>query len=308
MRPASSVRFEGMCDASAGVPIGDDRLLVASDEDDVLRLYSLEGGGGPIATVDLTEQLSVPDPGRESDLEASAALGDHTFWIGSHGRSRSGKKRPNRRVLIATQIMATESGCEVKVVGAHHSSRKRGLLGAMVELPTIGPVLAKAARRAPKEAGGLNIEGLAAAGGSLVIGFRNPIVDGRAIVVRLHNPTALLAGEAPELSWTSLDLGGRGVRSILERPDGSLLLIGGAFDSRPHFAAFRWSGRDEDDVEPVALELGNLRPEGLVPLRGDRLAIISDDGGEKVGKRRCKDLPRDEQAFRVAVVEVPGDD
>jgi hypothetical protein len=51
-------------------------------------------------------------------------------------------------------------------------------------------LLAQAAGQSPEAACGLNIEGLAAtAGAALLIGFRNPLDQGRALLLPLLNPS-----------------------------------------------------------------------------------------------------------------------
>ena len=45
--------------------------------------------------------------------------------------------------------------------------------------------LGEAAKKAPKEEGGLNIESLCAVGETLYIGFRNPIPNGKALIIPL---------------------------------------------------------------------------------------------------------------------------
>lgn len=64
------------------------------------------------------------------------------------------------------------------------------LLNALLAADTLAPYrLATAAQRAAEAPGGLNIEGLAATPeGTLLIGLRNPLRQGRALLVPLLNP------------------------------------------------------------------------------------------------------------------------
>jgi hypothetical protein len=90
-------RYAGTCDASAGVALDATTFAVASDEDDVLRIYGHPASGAsaaPRARVDVG-----PAPAREStesDLEASARTGRRIYWITSHARTGSGKRVPVR--------------------------------------------------------------------------------------------------------------------------------------------------------------------------------------------------------------------
>ena len=62
------------------------------------------------------------------------------------------------------------------------------------------------------------MEGLAARpdGSSLLIGLRNPVANGRAVLIPFLNPREVVNGEAkPKLGTPiTLDLGGRGIRSL----------------------------------------------------------------------------------------------
>src|SRR4051812_47274772 len=79
--------------------------------------------------------------------------------------------------------------------------------------------------------GGANIEGLAARGGNLYVGFRAPSVGGRAFVVRVAEK-AVFGPAAPELQVLRANLGqdasGRdlGIRDIAAVADGFLILAG----------------------------------------------------------------------------------
>ncbi|HYG61171.1 MAG TPA: DUF3616 domain-containing protein [Thermoanaerobaculia bacterium] len=71
-----------------------------------------------------------------------------------------------------------------------------------------------------EEPGALNIEGLAAKDGKLLIGFRGPVRGGKALVVTLENPQEVLNQGAPASFATpiELDLDGLGIRSLEHWP------------------------------------------------------------------------------------------
>lgn len=282
--------------------------MVANDEDQHLRVYDLERGGAVLEELELLSAKDCPDGDREADIEGVATLGAITWWIGSHARDGNGKKRPNRRVLIATRVALKAERLDVELLGVHHSRRTQGLLGAMLQLPTLGRTLSKAERRGPKRDGGFNIEGLAGHRGALVIGFRNPIVSGRAPIVLLHEPEVLLHEHPPplRLEGFTIDLGGRGIRSLSRNPDGDgLLVAAGAIDGADDFALYHWSGRPDDAPRRIDVDLGGLRVESLVPMPNGRLLALSDDGSTRVGTRRCKDLDPSDRRFRGLVLSLP---
>lgn len=305
-RPIPTV-YRGACDGSAALLLGD-RLVVANDEDQRLRVYDVERGGEPLEELDLLSAVARPDGDREADIEGVATLGATTWWIGSHARNEKGKKRPNRRVIIATRVALSAGALEVEVVGAHYSRRRRGLLAAMLDLPELGRVLGAAERRGPKAAGGFNIEGLAAHHEALVIGFRNPIVSGRAPIVILHDPEVLLREQDPSLRLEgfTIDLGGRGIRSLSRDPGGNgLLVAAGAIDGADEFALYRWSGAPSDAPERVDVDLGGLRVESITPMPDGRLLALSDDSSVRQGKLRCKKRATADREFRGLMLTLP---
>lgn len=306
--PAAALgRFTGASDASAAAALDTNTLAVADDENNTLRLYRLNSPGAPAAEVDLAPFLAGAGraPGGEADLEGCARVGDRIYWTASHARNRDGKEREERCRFFATAIRDAGNGrFTLEPVGAvyrrlrddllkYDAARGLGLAAA------IGPGLRQAAPLAP-EAGGLNIEGLAAApdGRSLLLGFRSPLPRGKALLVPLLNPAAMVdGGQAAELGPPILlDLGGRGIRSIDYSPaHGRYLLAAGPVADDRGFRIFRWSGAP--DGAPAALPPGALpaaadfKPEALVVCPGGkRVALLSDDG----------DLQVDEQGFPVA--------
>lgn len=284
----------GECDASAVVAV-DGKLVIASDESDALTVYE----GGKIAqrialAGPLSEALGRPVDSGELDLEGVARAGDVLWWTGSHGLSRKGKDRPDRRMLFATSL----PGETVRVLG-----RPRDLRDALRELPELGPELRRVAALPPKK-GGLDIEGLAVdpANGHLLLGLRSPVTQGDAWIVELSNPAALLADPeaSPLLSVRArLDLGGRGVRALTwsETLD-SFVLVAGAPGDADTFGLYRWDGKGEP--APLPADLGSLRPEGIEEMGGE-LLVISDDGGVSRKGTDCKDRreadPNDAQVY-----------
>jgi hypothetical protein len=281
--------------------------VVANDEDDRLRVYDVARGGEPTQTLDPFRAVPRPDGDREADLEGVAIIDRTAWWIGSHARARDGDKRPNRRVLVATRLGVEDGRVTMELVGAHHSSRRRGLLGALLSLPTIGPLLARAERRPPKVEGGFDIEGLASRGDTLLLGLRNPLLDGRAIVVGVPRPAALLEGKEPEgLTWQAIDLGGLGIRALVTMPgrDG-LLIAAGASTDGDDFVLYHWNGEPTEAPHRLEVSFGGLRVESILGLPDGRLLAVSDDGSLERGRGRCKDLPLHERAFRARGIALP---
>lgn len=286
---AAQARYDGVCDASAAVSLDERHFIVADDEHNRLTVYQ-RGQARPVREVDLDKFLGAK---KEADIEGAAQRGDRIYWIASHARNSQGEVREDRHRFFATDIR----GHTVEPVGKPYTD----LLADLLAAPSISALtLGDAAGRAAEADGGFNIEGLAtAADGSLLIGLRNPIPQGRAIVIPLLNPAELIDGKGPARFGAAirLDLGGRGVRSIERVGNGYVIAAGPPADTGT-FAVYRWSGRPGDAPSPVRLDLGTLRPEALFAWPDGQLTLLSDDGGVQVGKKACKDADKRKRAFR----------
>jgi hypothetical protein len=286
------VVFSGMCDASAAAAVDALRFIVADDEDNVLRVYS-RSGGEALSEIDVSEFLGNQGKkkSKEADLEAAAQIGSHVFWISSHGRNSKGKDAPERQRLFATKVAVKGTKVEITPVGQPYQL----LLSELARHESLqGYDLAAAAQLAPKAPGGLNIEGLAATpDGHLLIGFRSPVRDGKALVVPLLNPLKVVTGHAAKFGKpVELDLHGLGIRSI-ERVGTRYIIIAGAMgDAQEPARLFWWDGQSQPQVVP-GITLGGLNPEGIAFHTDDgngECFILSDDGTRDVAGMDCKDL------------------
>jgi hypothetical protein len=204
-------------------------------------------------------------------------------------------------------VQLVDNAVTLAPVGAPYTR----LVDDIAALPGLEAVNIRAAGKiAPKETGGLNIEGLAAApDGTLLIGFRNPIVDGRALLIPLDNPDEVIAGNPAVLGapiW--LALGGRGVRGIEYAPAlGSYLIIAGPAGIGGDFQLYRWSGLPAEDAAPIdGVALAGLQPEGMAIYPGSRtrLQVFSDDGTREIAGKTCKDAPAVSRRFRTVRVDL----
>jgi hypothetical protein len=295
-----------MCDASAAVALGEGRFVVADDETNALRAYSL-AGGDPVVGPSLSMPAgATPKAGdfRELDLEGAARIGEVVWWIGSHGNNKRGKARPGRHRLLATSTTEDGRGLSVVVRG-----RYDGLLAQLARLgrERLDGVSLDVQRVAPKAVGGTNIEGLAGTPeGHLLVGFRNPIsAEGRALVVRIGNPDALvdpLRKAVPQVVEAShLALGGLGIRSLEWMPRRSAFLImAGPPASGGPFRLYRWTGQAADP--PIELRMQSLpsdfTPEAMFETTDGRIWILSDDGTVDVDGEPCKEAPVAMRSFR----------
>jgi len=287
--------FTGACDASGAAGLSGGRIAVADDEDNHLRVYDLDAGGAPLELLDVSADLV--DPGGkhpELDLEASATVGSRIYWIASHSRKKSGKRAASRLRLFATDL-APGGGAAVQTLALAGRPYERLLADLTLAPGLAGHDLAAAAGRSPVQEGGLNIEGMTdiPGTGTLLLGFRSPVPRGRALLVPVRNPAAMIErGEPAEIGPPiDLDLGGRGVRALVSWA-GAYWIVAGSPLGRAESRLYRWDGSSAP-VWIRSVRFGDLNPEALAevslgPRRG--LLILSDDGERVMGGRICKRL------------------
>jgi hypothetical protein len=290
---AEAREYRGCCDASAAAVLNDELLAVASDEENVLRLYRRDAGGLPVATVAAVGGAAFNVGRSEMDLEGAARVDDLVFWIGSHSRNSDGKARPARHALLATRVVGTGGTARLQPEGTPY----RGLVGAMAATPELARFqLSRAAARAGEAAGGLNIEAMAAGSeGKLWIGFRNPVPDRKALLVPLLNPKEVIAGRAARFGApVQLGLGGLGLRDAVKTGAGDrVLLLAGPAEGGGKHRMFVWTEGTTTVSEVAGAVPKGFQAEAVVTvgLADARQAeILSDEGGEKIGGVRCADL------------------
>lgn len=297
--PVESYTYRGLCDASAAVAMGPDHFVVADDETNTLHIYR-RTQPEQVATHDLSAFLGIK-AGKEADLEGAAAIGSRIYWISSHGRNSAGKAQERRYRFFATDIMPG-SPPSLKPFGQPYTA----LLNDLATAPALAAYkLAEAAALPPKAEGGLNIEGLSATpDGRLLIGFRSPVPNGRALLVLLENPGEVVEGKPANIGRAiELDLAGRGIRSI-DLIGSSYLIVAGPNGESGHFGLFRWSGKTgEAAVAMPEVDLKGLQPEVVFEIpHTSKVQILSDDGTVKKDGIACKDRESAGRSFRSIVM------
>lgn len=289
---SSLVVFRGACDASGAVAIDGRLFAVADDEDNVLRIYDAERGGAPIDAADVSPELALPVKKKkkkhpESDLEAATRLGDTALWLSSHARSKKGKEKAERLRFFSTGV--PRPGAPVRLNGAAYTM----LLEDLLAEPALRPFgLDGAAALPPQAPGGFNIEGMTATpDGRVLLGFRNPIPEGRALLIMLENPLEPFSGKRARFaSPIRLDLAGRGVRG-LSWWHGRYLIAAGPYDDGGKPVLYEWGGPGARPVQRAGALPDDFNPEAFfTPEQRQEFMVLSDDGSRPVDGERCKDL------------------
>jgi hypothetical protein len=298
--------YTGICGASAGAAVGSSAFVVADDEANELRVYRRKQGGPPLQVVDLSAELELERRAPETDIEGAAELAGRVYWISSHSRNHLGKAHANRYRFFATILSTTNGEASISMAGRPY----KDLLNDLIAAPALRPFdLRTAAEKPPKAPGALNIEGLCAtADGQLLIGFRNPVPGGKALLVPLHNPAGVISGQRAQLGPpTLLDLGGLGIRDMAYW-NGVYLIIAGPFDGVGKSKLYTWAGGEARPKHLKEIDLKGLNPEAIIiyPDKGLReVELLSDDSTlSRQGGRPCRDVPPDQRHFRAVWVRL----
>jgi len=109
---SNPIQHFGASDGSAAIACGEQYFVGATDENNVLRLYSVDEESIGGAVLDLNLLLGIKSKiknGKEKfdecDLEGAVCIGDRIYWIGSHGANSEGKPKKERQVLFATKVI-----------------------------------------------------------------------------------------------------------------------------------------------------------------------------------------------------------
>ncbi|PWW59542.1 ExeM/NucH family extracellular endonuclease [Actinokineospora spheciospongiae] len=302
--PAGTHNHYGGSDASTAVDLGGGAMVVADDETNVLRVYDREHSRYPASSFDVRAAglaLRDSDVTREIDIEAAARRGDTIYWVGSQGQNSSAKTRLNRQELFTTTVTGTGTTATLALGGSYQKLRDDLIAWDNANGAALG--LAAAATRAPEGDGsgptGFNLEGAEfAPNGDLLLALRGPVTaDGKAVVVPLTNPAALVAANpttgtaatfGSALRW---DLGGRGVREIRKNAANQYLVIAGPSDGGTGAAGeFKLYGWDGDATHQPVLRAGSLdavaatgKPEAIVSVPDSltdtsTIQVLADSG------------------------------
>jgi hypothetical protein len=275
----------GIYEPSAIQQLPDGRFLVVEDEKtQPLSLVTIRADGSVTSSPLVTATPdATPDFKKLDDLEGIAVdAAGFIYAITSHSRNNAGAEKKSREKLLRFRIEGDRAVAPVVV-----TQLKAALSAAH-------PVLATAAQIPDvKAAGGLNIEALEMTPDRqrLLIGFRSPLLDRRAIIASIENPVAVFEkGEAPRIAprLNTLDLGGHGIRGLSYVPAlaGYLVVSGPVAKEQVQFQLWFWNGQPTERPRRVSVPglPGFEHAEGVSPAIIDgrqRIVIVSDDGSRK---------------------------
>jgi hypothetical protein len=275
----------GLFEPSSIQQLADGRFLVVEDEKRHPFSLVTISAGGDVSSTPLLPPAGDDAAWKLDDLEALALdRAGYVYALTSHSRDADGDEKKARDKLVRFRV---EGGRMVEPMLV------RSLKPALV---SAHPALAAAAAMPDvKSSGGFNIEAMefSADGQQLLVGFRSPLLEQRAIIACVENPAAIFERcEPPRVSRTlmTLDLGGDGIRGLAYLPalEGYLVISGPVGSQEVHFQLWFWSGLAGAPARRVSVAglPGFEHAEGVSPAMIDgrqRIIIVSDDGNRKEG-------------------------
>jgi hypothetical protein len=282
-------QFDDVYEPSGVVQLPDGRLLVVEDESKrALRILRVQQDGTLVAN-ELLDTRIIKSLGRKlDDLEGVSMDSRGYIWaITSHARTEKGKRQPDREQLVRFRI----EGNNVTDFSVYGQLTDDILNSGVVK------DLASTHGATKVNFASMNVEGLNfdKAQQRLLIGFREPTIDGKSLILAVENPRGLFErGESARFSYTPilLDLQGGGIRGLTYDPIlGSFLIVNEITgdDGRTYSQLWSWSGNPADRPEAVALpgivNLNNVEAVASVRINAEpRLVIMSDEGVAKKEK------------------------
>lgn len=276
----------GLYEPSSIQQLADGRFLVVEDEKSHPFSLVTISTAGEVSSTPLLPPAGDDAGWKLDDLEALALdRAGYVYALTSHSRDAEGDEKKARDKLVRFRV---EGGRMVEPMLV------RGLKPALVRA---NPALAAAADIPDvKSSGGFNIEAMeiSADGQQLLVGFRSPLLEQRAIIACVENPAAIFERcEPPRVArdLITLDLGGDGIRGLAYLPalEGYLVISGPVASQQVHFQLWFWSGLADASARRVSVAglPGFEHAEGVSPAVIDgrqRIIIVSDDGSRKAGR------------------------
>jgi multidrug resistance efflux pump len=272
------------------------RYLVISDETRKKR--------AEVYMMDTAFRIEKPVPIRGlekmDDMEAIADGGNGSvFVLSSQSLTKKGKRAEHRKLLVKARRKGEALELEGRTV----------LLDALEKAAgeNAGKDWAAYLQRGLAE-GSTDIEGMALRDGNLYLGFKAPLLEGKAVILRIDGVDALMAGKTPAPEavsiWKTLDLRSAagsvpcGIADLIFLR-GDVYLLSSSDDKKEgvsadgRHAGELWTLRDGASKPERLRDFEGAKPEGLAPdPKGGGFIVAFDNGSKRPSQvRRVAVLP-----------------
>lgn len=277
--------LKGVYEPSALQSLPDGRVLVAEDEHShAFSIISFDKDGNMMEDEAVDTRIIRGFKRKIGDLEG-LALDDegYVYAVTSHSRTREGLRRPEREHLMRFKIQNNDvrelASFDNLTDVLENSEQLHALLtakvGVKVDFSTI------------------NIEGLAFDPNTkrLLLGFRKPEFNQKAIVAYIGNPKEVFTRKAdPEFVDVAVfDIKGGGIRSLNYDPVLKTFIMSNEVkDEEGNKTSQLWTWSGAPDAQPKAVEVPNLRHmtnveaiDSVVINGQPRILMMSDEGDAK---------------------------
>ena len=269
-------KFYNIFEPSGATTLPDGKILVAEDEssETAIKLIEIEDDGGvvEIGNLYLPKKVKKIFKKEIEDIEALTSDGNLIYGITSHSVSRSNKSKESREKMM---MFRYEDGSIADFY--LYGDLKDDLYKEFSSFFTDSIFSSH----------DINIEGLCSenVNNTLIIGFRSPVVNGKAILIPIENPKEIFtSGAKPIFSKPiSLNLNGLGLRDIVydSEKDG-YWIIAGSSNSRDSKFQLWFLERESLKVSFVENHPNIGYGEGITIVNKDSnapsLLIVQDNG------------------------------
>lgn len=282
-------KFEGIYEPSAAQQLQDGRLIIVEDEATRAMSVVQFRADGSLAENTLLDNLLLKSFKRKiNDLEGlTMDAKGYVYAITSHSRNEKGKRKKSREQILRFKIEGNEVVDQAVYTALTDDLLRSGVLDKVLQQSSHTNI----------NFNQINIEAFSfnKEKDKLMLGFREPLIDGKSMIVTLENPFAIFErGEQPKFSTEVrlLDLKGGGIRSLDYDPKLGGYLMTNESDKglgKKKSQLWLWSGKADAEPQPIKLpdmiNLKNVESIAPVSVNGEsRLLLLSDDGKAKKNK------------------------
>lgn len=273
-------KFYNIFEPSGVTTLPNGKVLVIEDENmNSLKILDVSESGNlvEVGKLHMSKEVKKSFKKNIEDLEAITSQGNRVYAITSHTPTKDGKVKKSRNKL-ASFIYADESIAELDIYGSLKEDLYKKFPKIFVtSIFNTNPI---------------NIEGLCfdEENGTLLIGFRAPMMDNKAIVIGIKNPEKVMSNsEKPEFTQAMfLELEGLGIRDFTydSLKKGFWIIAGSSNDRNSSFKLWFWDKKNSKlSVVKNQPDIGFGEGITIVNSHGNTPALfIVEDNGQKPNK------------------------